>query len=347
VTAPTVERVGVAPDGSGGPEGGNSAWVLPEAGIVVDPGPPGDAAFDALAAGLEAAGLAVGDVEHVLVTHWHVDHAGLAPRLADAADATLHMHERDAPLVADYAVERERRVERDAATLDRWGVPDEHVARLRAADAPSPMPDETAVEALADGDDVGPLVARHTPGHTAGHVAFAADPSWTDRTGAADPVVVGDALLRTVTPNVGGGDTRQERPLAAYRDALDTLEAAGARALPGHGRGFALAPRVAELRAHHRERAGKVRDALAVLDADREGGVTPWAVARERFGELDGYHVKFGAGEAYAHLADLESLGLADRVADDPLRYRHAAEQSAPGTDDGAACDVLDDAWLD
>jgi len=347
VTAPTVERVGVAPDGPAGPEGGNSAWVLPAAGIVVDPGPPGDAAFAALEDGLADAGLVVGDVEDVLVTHWHVDHAGLAPRLAAAADATLRMGERDAPLVADYAAERERRVERDAATLARCGVPDEHVERLRAVDAPSPMPDETPVASLADGDAVGPLTARHTPGHTAGHVAFAVESPWVDHASAGDCVLVGDALLRTVTPNVGGGDTRQDRPLGAYRDTLDALEASGTRALPGHGRGFALADRVAELRAHHRERAEKVHDALAALDADREGGVTPWAVASERFGEMDGYHVKFGAGEAYAHLDDLDALGLADRVGDEPLRYRLAAERSAPATDDDTAGAVLDAAWLD
>lgn len=349
MTAPTVERVGIAPDGPAGPEGGNSAWVLPDAGIVVDPGPPGDAAYDALVDGLGDHGLAVGDVEHVLVTHWHVDHAGLAPRLAAAADATLRMHERDAPLVGDYAAERERRVERDAATLDRWGVPDEHVEALRGADTPSPMPDETQVEPLVDGDAVGPLTARHTPGHTAGHVAFAVDSPWVDETGAEECVVVGDALLRTVTPNVGGGDTRQAQPLAAYRDTLGTLAAAGSQALPGHGREFALAGRIAELRAHHRERAAKVHDALATLDAERDRGVTPWAVARERFGEMDGYHVKFGAGEAYAHLADLDALGLADRVADDPLRYRLAADASrdVADPDEDRTGSVLDDAWLD
>lgn len=345
MTSRRVERVGVAPDGPAGPEGGDSAWVLPDAGVVVDPGPPGDAAFDALESGLAAAGLPVGDVRHVLVTHWHVDHAGLAPRLADAAGAAIAMHERDAPLVADYAVERERRVERDAAALSRWGVPDEHVDALRRADTPSPMPDSVPVQTLADGDRVGPLAARHAPGHTAGHVAFVADPAVVDPTGATDCVLVGDALLRTVTPNVGGGDTRQQRPLAAYRDTLDVLDAFGDRALPGHGSGFDLAPRVAELRAHHRERAANVHDALATLDAARERGVTPWAVARERFGEMDGYHVKFGAGEAYAHLADLDALALATSVADDPLRYRLAAD-----ADDGRkerTAGVLDDAWLE
>ncbi|MFC6954336.1 MBL fold metallo-hydrolase [Halorubellus litoreus] len=337
-----VERVQVSTAYGSGPEGGNSAWVLPDAGIVVDPGPPGDSAFDSLRDGLADVGLPVADVEDVLVTHWHVDHAGLAPRLADAADATLRLHERDAPIIADYATERARRVDRDAAALSRWGVPEEDVASLRNADSPSPLPDETPVEALAAGDAVGPLSVVETPGHTAGHVAFSLDAA-VDGGRADSRVLVGDAVLRTVTPNVGGGDTRQTEPLADYRRALDRLAGAGWRALPGHGTAFDLAPRLAELRAHHRERAGLVADSLAELATagdDTAGdapGVTPWTVARDRFGDMSGYHVKFGAGEAFAHLQDLTDLGVAERVADDPLRFQARDVADVSGR--------IDDVW--
>jgi glyoxylase-like metal-dependent hydrolase (beta-lactamase superfamily II) len=344
-----VERVQVSTAYGSGPEGGNSAWVLPESGVVADPGPPGDEAFEHLRSELAAVGLGVADVADVLVTHWHADHAGLAPRLADAADATLHLHERDAPLVADYAAERERRVARDAAALARWGVPDEHVDRLREADSPSPMPDAFPVSTVEHGDRVGPLRVVHAPGHTAGHVGFALDEDGGgdgDRggddggdDGERRRVLTGDAVLRTVTPNVGGGDTRQDAPLTAYRDALAALSAAGERALPGHGTAFDLQGRLAELRGHHRERAALVHDSLAALDDEREGGVPPWAVARDRFGDMDGYHVKFGAGEAFAHLQDLVALDLATRVADDPLRYR-----VVDSVDDDVAS-VLDAAW--
>ena len=338
---PVVERVQVSTAYGSGPEGGNSAWVLPESGVVVDPGPPGDEAFEHLRSELAAVGLAVGDVVDVVVTHWHVDHAGLAPRLADAADATLHLHERDAKLVGEYAAERERRVARDAAALARWGVPDEHVDRLRDADSPSPMPDAFPVSELRDGDRVGALRVVHAPGHTAGHVGFAVADDPGSAGGGEGRVLTGDAVLRTVTPNVGGGDTRQEEPLSAYRDALTDLVAAGDRALPGHGTAFDLQDRVAELREHHRERATLVHDSLAALVGDVEGGVTPWRVARDRFGEMDGYHVKFGAGEAFAHLQDLVALDLAVRVTDDPLRYRVAESVH----DDRDVAGALDAAW--
>jgi glyoxylase-like metal-dependent hydrolase (beta-lactamase superfamily II) len=348
-----IERVQVSNAYGSGPEGGNSAWVLPEHGVVVDPGPPGDEAFEHLQSELSAAGLALEDVADVLVTHWHADHAGLAPQLAGAADATLSLHERDAPLVADYADERERRVTRDAAALARWGVPDEHVDRLREADSPSPMPDAVPVSDLQHGDRVGPLRTVHTPGHTAGHVAFAVEADGdagggieggdgdADAAHGRGRVLTGDAVLRTVTPNVGGGDTRQELPLAAYRDGLASLAAVGERALPGHGTAFDLHDRIAELREHHRDRAALVHESLVGLERDGGSGVTPWTVARDRFGDMDGYHVKFGAGEAFAHLQNLVALDLATRVADEPVRYRAAR----PVPDGDAVAGVLDAAW--
>jgi glyoxylase-like metal-dependent hydrolase (beta-lactamase superfamily II) len=211
------------------------------------------------------------------------------------------------------------------------------------------MPETVPVSDLQHGDRVGPLRTVHAPGHTAGHVAFAVedDDGIVGSDADADAnhhrgrVLTGDAVLRTVTPNVGGGDTRQDQPLVAYRDALASLAVVGDRALPGHGTAFDLDDRLVALREHHGDRAGFVHESLATLESDVEGGVTPWAVARDRFGDMDGYHVKFGAGEAFAHLQDLVALDLAARVGDDPLRYRVGDRAG----DESDAAGVLDAAW--
>jgi glyoxylase-like metal-dependent hydrolase (beta-lactamase superfamily II) len=311
-----VRRIRVSGGSDGSAEGGNSAYLLPDEGVLVDPGPPTESAWDRLCDGIAAAGLALEDVDHVLVTHWHADHTGNAARVREAADATLAMHEHDAPLVADYAAERERRLDRDAATLERWGVPPEQVATLVDFDSPSPVPDSVPVRELSDGETVAGVDVLHTPGHTAGHAAFVVD----------DAGFVGDAVLRTCTPNVGGGDTRQDDPLTAYRRTLSRLEARVDVARPGHGESFPLAPRVAELRAHHRERSGRALAALASVEP-----ATPWALAEALFGEMAGYHVKFGAGEAFAHLEHLRQAGLVNRVEEEPLVYATADEVA--GTD--------------
>ncbi|WP_435365874.1 MBL fold metallo-hydrolase [Haloarchaeobius sp. DYHT-AS-18] len=316
---PDVRRISVSTDSSGSPEGGNSAYLLPERGVLVDPGPPGDETWDRLRDGIEDAGLGLTAIEHVLVTHWHADHTGAAPRLASEADATLWMHEVDAPLLSDYREARARRLERDAGTLELWGVPRDRIDPLVEFDSRSPIPDSVPVRELGDGESVEGVEVLHTPGHTAGHAAFV----------LGDEAFVGDAILRTVTPNVGGGDTRQENPLSRYLETLSRLEERVAVAHPGHGGEFALSDRTAELRSHHFERAERVFEVL--VSDDTGESVTPWEVATALFGEMAGYHVKFGAGEAFAHLAHLEDLGLAERVASDPVRFA-LSDEAATGT---------------
>jgi glyoxylase-like metal-dependent hydrolase (beta-lactamase superfamily II) len=294
------------PLGAGSPEGVNSGYVIPAEGVVVDPGSPTEDTWTALRQGVVDAGLRVDEVEHVLVTHWHVDHAGLACRLAEAADATVHMHADDAPLVGEYAAARERRLQRDVETLRRWGVPESARAALVESDRPSPVPDVYDVRAHADGDVVAGVEFYHTPGHTRGHTSFE----------YGDAVLLGDLLLPTYTPNVGGSDTRTEDPLADYLRSIDRVNARFDRGEPGHGTTMAVADAVASVREHHRERA-----AAAFRAVDAADGATPWAVARELFGEMDGIHAKFGAGEAAAHLQRLAALGVVERRSGTPVRY--------------------------
>ena len=313
----TVVRI---PLGGGSPEGENSAYLLPDRGLLVDPGPPGEDAWAALVDGIEGAGLDIADVEDVFLTHWHVDHAGLAVRLAEDADATIAMHDDDAPLVGDYGRERARRLERDARRLREWGVPDDLVADLRASDAPTPLPDAYPVEALQDGDSVAGLDVVHTPGHTLGHAALA------DR--RSGDLFVGDAVLPTYTPNVGGGDTRLEDPLGTYRETLDRVAGLGWTAVgpeavtlhPGHGTAVDFPERIAAIRRHHVERTERVLGAV-----DEDGPATPWTVARELFGEMHGIHAKMGAGEAAAHLVRLHREGRLERVGEGPDRYHRSS----------------------
>jgi glyoxylase-like metal-dependent hydrolase (beta-lactamase superfamily II) len=309
-----VVRVGV---GSGSPEGANSAYVLPGEGVVVDPGPPSEAAWEALSTGVRGVVPSLDAVDHVVVTHWHVDHAGLAPRLAAAADATVHMHAADAPLVASYERAREERLDRDAGALRRWGVPPDLVERVVAGDTPSLMPAETAVVAHDDGDRVAGGRLLHTPGHTAGHAAVAFD----------GHLFVGDAILPTYTPNVGGSDTRLANPLAAYLDSLTRLERRldGADVHPGHGERLPLPERLERIRTHHERRTARVSDRLA----DR-GRATPWDVAGDLFGDLSGVHVKFGAGEAAAHLEYLRARDDVAEVGDEPVTYEHRRRYDGP-----------------
>lgn len=347
-----IHRIAV---GEGSPEGTNSAYVLPDRGVVVDPGPPTDVARSNLWSGIGAAGIEIDDIEVVVVTHWHADHAGLAPDLADAANADLYMGAADAPLVSEYASARERRIDRDGRRLATWGVPQSTVERILDGDSPSPMPDTYPVRTLEDGDTVAGLEVVATPGHTAGHVSF------LDADSGA--LFLGDVVLQRYTPNVGGGDTRVERPLATYLDSLDRLvelarqvngvtkrvdevskqvdgvsrqadevtkrveEGGDLSAYPGHGMELSLRARIDEIRDHHADRTDRVLESVRTRgssdsEASEDGdAATPWDVAVDLFGDMQGIHAKMGAGEAASHLTELAASGHVDRVNDSPVAY--------------------------
>lgn len=295
------------PVGEGSPEGVNSAYLITEKDTIVDPGPPTEKAWNVLRSKLDERSITFDDIDHVFVTHWHSDHAGLACRLAEETGATIHMHPSDAPLVGDYAAARERRLDRDVATLRRWGVPETRRDALLDADSPSTMPETYPVATHRDGEMVAGLEVLHTPGHTAGHVSLAVD----------ETLLLGDLLLPTYTPNVGGSDTRIDDPLAAYLSSIDRVNARFEEGEPGHGTTMDVTRAVDGVRVHHRERAHAAFHALSTVNDP-----TPWAVARDLFGEMCGIHAKFGAGEAAAHLDRLVALDIVERTGDDPVRYR-------------------------
>ncbi|MEV6637401.1 MBL fold metallo-hydrolase [Actinoplanes sp. NPDC051470] len=75
-------------------------------------------------------------VTAILLTHAHDDHVRVAPRLAEATGAPLHLHPAEEPL---------------------W--------KLTHPDRPMPEP-------LADGQEIAGLTVLHTPGHSPGSVCF-------------------------------------------------------------------------------------------------------------------------------------------------------------------------------
>lgn len=129
---------------------------------LVDPGPTASVA--ALRDGLAAAGLSVGDVTDLLLTHIHLDHAGATGTLvAENPRIRVHVHERGARHVIDpqKLLDSARRLYGDA------------MERILGACLPVPAGN---VHALAGGErlDLGgrALEVAYTPGHASHHVSY-------------------------------------------------------------------------------------------------------------------------------------------------------------------------------
>jgi glyoxylase-like metal-dependent hydrolase (beta-lactamase superfamily II) len=135
-----------------------------DAGVVlVDPGP--GSCNDRLVAMLKAQGIRIGDIQTILLTHIHLDHAGTTGLLVrDNPKIRVFVHEKGAPHVVDPS-----KLVNSANQL--WGV--EGVARLWGQVIPVPQEN---LHVLGDHDRItaGGHVfdVRYTPGHASHHVSY-------------------------------------------------------------------------------------------------------------------------------------------------------------------------------
>lgn len=280
--------------------------------LVVDPGWDTEAGWDALTAGLAAAGAGVGDVRGVVVTHVHPDHHGLSARLQQAgAWVAMHPAERDTlPQRTSTGGAADRR-----AAAERWllrsGAPEREIAALLSG---FPVDDSvvgvTLVEPdvlLEDGDLVGErrLRAVWTPGHTPGHLCL--------QDLEAGVLLTGDHVLPRISPNIGLHPGTDEPSLANFLASLDRVaHYDDHEALPAHEYRFTgLAARARDLKEHHARRCQEVLDVVADLDAP-----TLWQLAERLtwsrpWSEI-GFMVFGALAETAAHVRYLADLGRID-----------------------------------
>ncbi len=291
--------------------------------MLVDPGLPGEPSWKALLARMEAAGIPMNRVHHVMVTHSHPDHFGGAGMLAQesGAEVVASSHFRtwyDDALEASGEPELDWRQnqESDEEFLARFEHPtpwggdagklkdverSSFLARRREIRTWFTPPRPSVHLDDADHLELGrwEWMGAHTPGHTNDHLCLF-DP-------AAGILLSGDHVLPTITPHISGlveGD-----PLRAYLDSLDKVAAFEGvdLVLPAHGHPFTdLTGRVEAIKTHHQERLDLLEEASV-----EQGWATVTDLMRAVFRERSWGHM--AESETFAHLEHLRLSGRADR----------------------------------
>lgn len=310
--------------------GDNVLYPLPLATggvLLVDAGPDydlpgGEPTWDAAVRQASAHGFAPSDVRAVLVTHAHIDHAGLVIRWAEAG-ARILVGEADVAAVRAGRASNEAQRAPRLAELRRQGCPADVVAllaslrgtrALRWAACPAEAIDAVTGErafALAGGVTLRVLLA---PGHTPGNlVAFGHE---------RGDLYSGDTILPTTIPTPGlhfpaavyaalqGAEHAEASRWPSLPPFLRSVEALSAlpvrRVLPGHGdvvdHPDALFERFA---AHHTRRGKRVREALA------SGPATAYGIARGIFPRLPAERIGQAVTEVIGHLDVLAEAGAA------------------------------------
>lgn len=222
---------------------------------LIDPGP--STCLANLEAGLQVGGIALDDVSEILLTHIHLDHAGVTGTiLRRHPDITVVVHQRGAPhvMAPEKLVESARRLW--GADMDRlWGevlpVPEKNV-RVVSGD-----------EQITAGGRT--FEIAYTPGHASHHVSYF-EPS----SGVA---FVGD----TAGMSIDGGYVMPPTPppdidIELWRGSVSRIErwAPGSLFLTHFGSIDAVRPHLAHLLDHLEVTAALVRESLQGTGSDEE-----------------------------------------------------------------------------
>lgn len=337
-TLPPMERVRDGLWSVPVPMPGHGMWYelayvleLPDGLAVIDPGGPGDEAWQALAGGLASIGYRPENVRAVLASHVHIDHYGLAGRVREVSGAWLALHPGDtALLMMDGDGDAGQRQAAWQEQRRRMGMPPGGRGGPRAKRPPrwqqayAVRPDVL----INDGDVVDlpgwQLRAVWTPGHSPGHLCF-----HEEKLGL---LFGGDHLLPEATPRVSVTSQQRPNPLRDYMSSLAAVaELDVAEVLPAHEYRYAgLRERAAELLSYHLARLAEIEDSLS-----SHPGATCWQLAQSLIWSrsLDGLPAalrRAAASGTLSHLVLLQEQGRAHTTGEEPQRWH-------VGPADGAA----------
>lgn len=269
---PRIRRI-TAPNPSPLTGEGTNTYVLGTGRVaVIDPGPADDAHLDAILASLTPDEV----ISHILITHPHLDHSALAPRLARRADAPILGFGR--------------------ATDGRTEVMQSLAAAGFTGGGEGLDPHFTPDLVLRDGDwvagDGWSVQALHTPGHLGSHLCFACD----------QVLFSGDHVMGWSTTVVSPPDG----DMGAYMASLERLLGQGwSQLLPGHGPAVTdPQQRVQDLIRHRRGREAEILAALKAGPSDSAG------LTGRIYVGLDPKLFPAARRNVLAHLIDLHDKGL-------------------------------------
>lgn len=252
---------------------GTNSYLLGRGAVaVIDPGPDLDSHLAALIGALKPGER----ISHILLTHAHLDHCALVPRLVAATGAQ----------VLAFGTAGSGR----SPTMARLAA--EGLTSGEGAD-PDFAPDQT----LTDGDSVTlgdlQITAWHLPGHMGCHMGFAVE----------DVLFSGDHVMDWSTTLVSPPDG----DMAAYMASLRRLAAQSwAQFLPGHGTAVTdPAHRLADLIRHRLSRETAILTAL-----HDHGPATAATLAARIYTDTARHLLPAATRNVLAHLIDLADRTL-------------------------------------
>lgn len=296
--------------------------------LLIDTGLNTPETFEILEKQLADIDVNLTDISQTAITHFHLDHCGLAGQVKELAGAQLitcsfedlpldlerlPLTEGVMPHADDFASEIEAQLKED-------GMPENELtfltgmlpmARAVMPSASVVFPDVT----VKDGDTVSTgefnFNVMWTPGHSPDHMCF-----YESSKGF---LISGDHILPGITPNIGFGPWSGDDPLGYYLASLKkTAQIESELVLPAHEEVFeGLHRRIQELLDHHERRLAAIMQA-ARTEAKvnyQIAGEIPWEIQTaegDKVVNFEGMNVFdkwLALGETLSHINLLKKEG--------------------------------------
>ncbi|OGK81255.1 MAG: hypothetical protein A2X52_15965 [Candidatus Rokubacteria bacterium GWC2_70_16] len=237
-------------------------------------------------------------VQHVIISHAHMDHFGWTGRFARPGGAEVYVHELDARVLNNFE-ERLVLASKDLRVfMERAGVKPEARAALEEMYRFSKdfFKSVEIRHAVRDGDRIiNGYRVHHVPGHCPGQICLEVE----------DLLFTADHVLARITPHQSPASITPFCGLELYLRSLQRIRRIEGItvALPGHESPIEdLAGRIDDIVAHHRRRLDRVLD----ICGEPRSLV---GVSRTLFGDQAGYNRILALEEAGAHVEYLFERG--------------------------------------
>ncbi|MCP4422687.1 MAG: MBL fold metallo-hydrolase [Chloroflexi bacterium] len=284
----------------------NNIYIISDGNqlILVDCGSGFDQANDQLSAGFTAVSqkfneaISLEAINHILITHGHIDHFGGLPYVRQFTAAPIGIHILDRRVLSNHeerAIFASNRLE---TFLEEAGVSEKRRQELMqvylfAKQYYKSTPTQFLLEEGTP--TVGDIEVFHVPGHCPGQVCLRVD----------DVLLTADHILSRITPHQAPESITNNMGLGHYLDSLTKIEkVAGIRlALGGHEDPMEdVYDRVQAIKQSHDSRLNKILEICHQPKSLAD-------ISRDLFGKVNSYHVLLALEETGAHVEYLYQRG--------------------------------------
>lgn len=281
----------------------NAFLVIGETITLIDTGNPGKESFQQLKTKLHKNNIDLKDIDQIILTHIHIDHAGGVPLIQNEVDVPIYVHEMARSTLNASFDDFERDMSFFRQFMEQCGAdPLNHIVKRSFKEEKM-----RNVSYLKEGDVI-PIGGQnfevvYVPGHSKTDILL-----WDKETGdtfAGDHLVKAFSVNAFIEPPIPGTITRT-KPLLQYRLSLSKISRLPLkRVYPGHGESFS--DHLSLIQQRLLEQENRCEQIVNILS---RGAKSIFEICTEMYPRLKDRMIFLGLSQIQGHIDLLETRNL-------------------------------------